>query len=175
MRIVIILMFIVALYVPQSVADENLNSQDECRDDIVGYWLTPRDENSGRTSIVEFIKKDGKYFAYQVVFMDSLPGGKDENNQIYSLRDREVLGSVYIYNLEKNTQTSYIKGQYYSFNTGRVFHLHTKLNCNNLILTISIDNAGILGSKKVYKYVSPNDMEFYIKNKKPEIDFSGVD
>lgn len=143
-------------------------------DDILGYWLTPKDNITGRTSIVKIIKKDGQYFAYKVVFMDSLTGGTDSNNARFSLRDRNVLGSVYIYNLEKNSKNTYIKGRYYDFNIGKSFHLRLKHNCNDLILIISVDNVGMLSNKKIYKYLNPNDVEFYIKNK-PIVNFSGIE
>lgn len=147
----------------------------ECKKgDIAGFWLSDRDEFSGRTNVVEFIKKDGKYFAYPVIFMDLLPSKKDVLNQEYSLRDREILGSVYIYNLEKSSPDTYINGSYYDFNNGKVFHLRAKLECDKLILMVSADNMGVLGEKKVYQYVNENDISFYIKDKMPQIDFSGV-
>lgn len=148
----------------------------ECKDvDITGYWISDRDEYSGRVSIVEFLKKDGKYFAYPIIFMDSLPSKKDALNQQFSLRDREVLGSVYIYNLEKSTDNAYINGRYYDFNNGKIFHLRARIVCEKLILIISADNIGVLGKRKVYEYVNKGDVEFYIKDKMPKIDFSGVE
>lgn len=148
----------------------------ECKDnDIAGYWLSDRDEYSGRVSIVEFLKKDGKYFAYPIMFMDSLPSKKDILNQKFSLRDREVLGSVYMYNLEKSTDNTYINGRYYDFNNGKIFHLRANLMCDKLVLIVSADNIGVLGKRKVYEYVSERDIEFYIKDKMPQIDFSGVE
>lgn len=148
----------------------------ECKDgDIAGYWLSDRDEYSGRVSIVEFLKKDGKYFAYPIIFMDSLPSKKDILNQKFSLRDREVLGSVYMYNLEKSTDNTYINGRYYDFNNGKIFHLRARAMCDKLILVISADNIGVLGKRKVYEYVNESDVAFYIKDKMPQIDFSGVE
>ena len=161
---------------------QNLNelqdSQDlpknHCKDgDIMGYWLSPRDKESGRYSIVEIFKKDGKYFAYQVVFMDSQPSKKDTLNQNFALRDREVLGSVHIYNLEREGQNSYINGRYYDFNKGKSFHLKARLECDKLILLVSADNVGFLGKQKTYKFLDIKEAEFYIKEK-PNIDFSGV-
>lgn len=176
MRILFILFFIVNLQWASgnNNATQNNPSQDDNARDIIGYWLTPKDDVSGRTSIVEIIKKDGKYFGYKVAFLDSLPGENDINNEKYSLRDREVLGSVYIYNLERNAQNSYIKGRYYDFNIGKTFHLRLRLDGDNLIFIISIDNAGMLSNKKIYKYLDPNDVKFYIKNR-PTIDFSGIE
>ena len=99
------------------------SSDSQCKNgDIVGFWLSPRDKVSGRYSIVEIFKKDGKYFAYQVAFMDSQASKKDTLNQNFALRDREVLGSVHIYNLEREGQNSYINGRYYDFNKGKSFH-----------------------------------------------------
>lgn len=141
--------------------------------DIMGYWLSPRDKESGRYSIVEIFKKDGKYFAYQVVFMDSQPSKKDTLNQNFALRDREVLGSVHIYNLEREGQNSYINGRYYDFNKGKSFHLKARLECDKLILLVSADNVGFLGKQKTYKFLDIKEAEFYIKEK-PNIDFSGV-
>lgn len=143
--------------------------------DIIGFWLSPRNKISGRQSIIEFIKKDGKYFAYHVVFMDDLPNKKDEFNDKFSLREREILGSVFIYNLNRNEENSYINGRYYDFNNGKIFHLRVRKECQKLIFTISLDNIGVLGVREIYEYVEPEDAEFYIKNKKPNIDFSGVD
>ena len=141
--------------------------------DITGFWLSPRDKVSGRYSIVEIFKKDGKYFAYQVAFMDSQASKKDTLNQNFALRDREVLGSVHIYNLEREGQNSYINGRYYDFNKGKSFHLKARLECDKLILLVSADNVGFLGKRKTYKFIDIKDAEFYIKEK-PNIDFSGV-
>lgn len=161
---------------------QNLNDLQDSQDlpknhckngDIMGYWLSPRDKESGRYSIVEIFKKDGKYFAYQVVFMDSQPSKKDTLNQNFALRDREVLGSVHIYNLEREGQNSYINGRYYDFNKGKSFHLKARLECDKLILLVSADNVGFLGKQKTYQFIDIKDAEFYIKEK-PNIDFSGV-
>ncbi len=161
---------------------QNLNTLQDSQDlpknhckngDIMGYWLSPRDKESGRYSIVEIFKKDGKYFAYQVVFMDSQPSKKDTLNQNFALRDREVLGSVHIYNLEREGQNSYINGRYYDFNKGKSFHLKARLECDKLILLVSADNVGFLGKQKTYQFIDIKDAEFYIKEK-PNIDFSGV-
>lgn len=156
--------------------DKNPNTQnDNCKNgDIVGFWLSPKDSHSGRVSIIEVFKKDGKYFAYNVTFMDNLPSIKDSFNQNFALRDREVLGSVYMYNLERSEQNSYINGRYYDFNKGKTFHLKVRLECNKLIALVSADNVGFLGRKKVYKFLLKNEADFYIKNK-PNIDFSGVE
>lgn len=158
-----------------SVSQDSSDSpQDNCKNgDIVGFWLSPRDKVSGRYSIVEIFKKDGKYFAYQVAFMDSQVSKKDTLNQNFALRDREVLGSVHIYNLEREGQNSYINGRYYDFNKGKSFHLKARLECDKLILLVSADNVGFLGKRKTYKFIDIKDAEFYIKNK-PNIDFSGV-
>ncbi len=147
-----------------------------CRNinDIIGYWLSPKDEVSGRSSIVKIVKKDGKYFGYKVAFLDSLPGGDDANNERYSLRDRSILGSVYIYNLERNSNNSYINGRYYDFSIGKTFHAKVRLECDRLIFIVSVDNIGMLGSKKIYQYLDKGDVKFYIKEN-VEADFSGID
>lgn len=147
-----------------------------CRniEDITGYWLSPNNEITGRSSIVKIIKKDGKYFGYKVLFLDSLPHQNDIHNETYSLRDRGVIGSVYIYNLERSSSDSYINGRYYDFDKGKTFHSRLSLECDNLIVIVSVDNIGILGSKQIYRYLSEDDIKFYIKDEvKP--DFSGVD
>ena len=155
-------------------SDSQDSPQDNCKNgDITGFWLSPRDKVSGRYSIVEIFKKDGKYFAYQATFMDSQPSKKDTLNQNFALRDREVLGSVHIYNLEREGQNSYINGRYYDFNKGKSFHLKARLECDKLILLVSADNVGFLGKRKTYKFIDIKDAEFYIKEK-PNIDFSGV-
>lgn len=143
------------------------------KDDITGFWLSPRDRVSARSSIIEIFKKDGKYFAYNVAFLDELPPKKDALNQNFALREREILGSVYVYNLERSGEESYINGRYYDFNKGKIFHLKAKLDCNKLILLISADNVGFLGKKKIYSALEKDEAEFYIK-KRPTIDFSGV-
>lgn len=144
------------------------------KDDIVGFWITPKDEVTGRVNIVKIIKKQGQYFAYRVSFMDSLPSYDDINNSNFALRDRNILGSVFIYNLERNSEFNYSKGRYYDFNNGKTFHLRARLECRNLHLIISVDNVGILGTKKIYKFVPQEDAIFYI-NQNIEPNFSGVE
>lgn len=146
-----------------------------CRNlgDIVGYWLSPPDSVTGRSSIVKIFKQDGKYFGYKETFLDSLPDLGDINNELPSLRERNILGSVYIYNLSSSDENTYINGRYYDFNIGKTFHLKTKLECDKLTFIISVDNVGMLGSREVYKYLDGNDVQPYIKDYvKP--DFSGI-
>ena len=148
----------------------------DCRgiSDITGYWLSPKDKITGRSSIIKIVKKDGKYFGYKVLFLDSLPSQNDVNNEKYSLSDRPVIGSVYIYNLERNANNSYINGRYYDFNMGKTFHVRLRLECDKLIFIISVDNIGMLGSKHIYEYISQDDVKFYIKDEVVP-DFSGID
>ena len=120
------------------------------------------------------IKKDGKYFGYKVAFLDSIPSGNDVKNERYSLRDRKILGSVYIYNLERNSNNSYINGRYYDFSIGKTFHSKSRLDCDRLIFIISVDNIGMLGSKQIYQYLDEDDVKFYIKEE-IQPDFSGID
>lgn len=148
--------------------------QASCNNDIAGYYLTPRDEVTGRTSIVEIIKKDGKYFGYNLLFMDELITGNDANNENSILRDRKILGSVFIFNLIKINPSKYTKGRYYDFNSGKIFHLRANFNCNDITFIISVDSIGIFGSKKLYKRLQLSDISFYLK-KRPIIDFSGVE
>ena len=155
-------------------APSKQESNHNCKkNDITGFWLSPRDKVSARTSIIKIFKKDGKYFAYNVAFLDELPPKKDALNQNFALRDRDILGSVYAYNLERSGEESYINGRYYDFNKGKIFHLKAKLDCNKLILLISADNVGFLGKKKIYSALEKDEAEFYIKTR-PTIDFSGV-
>lgn len=177
-KLVFLVVFIICALSKSNANASTQNVQDSkdlhCKnDDIIGYWLSPRDKISGRYSIVEIFKKDGKYFAYQVTFMDLQPSKKDALNQNFALRDREILGSVYVYNLERESKNSYINGRYYDFNKGKSFHLKARLECDRLILLVSADNVGFLGKQKIYKYIDIKDVEFYIKEK-PNIDFSGV-
>ncbi|MGX3011538.1 DUF2147 domain-containing protein [Helicobacter sp. 23-1044] len=176
-KLIFLVIFITGVFADnlQNLAHDSQNqSQNLCKNgDITGFWLSPRDKVSGRYSIVEIFKKDGKYFAYQVAFMDSQASKKDTLNQNFALRDREVLGSVHIYNLEREGQNSYINGRYYDFNKGKSFHLKARLECDKLILLVSADNVGFLGTKKIYRAILPQEAHFFVKSK-PKIDFSGV-
>lgn len=143
------------------------------QDDIAGYYLSPKDHISGRFSIVEIVKKDGRYYGYNLLFMDELPVGLDIKNDNNMFKNRSILGSVYIYNLERTNSNKYINGRYYDFNTGKTFHLQVNVVCNDLNFIVSLDRVGILGNKKLFKGIKLEDAKFYIKNK-PKIDFSGI-
>ena len=153
----------------------NAFANDACKKgDISGYWLSDRDSKSGRSSLIKIFKNNGKYFGYIMIFMDTLDVGNDVKNEDFALRDRNILGSVYIYNLKRSSDYSYINGKYYDFNTGKTFHLSTSLSCNYLNLLISVDNTGFFGERRVYKYIPNEDAEFYLKKNKINADFSGV-
>lgn len=164
-HIAIIAVFLALFFAP--IYALCLDENDRERDDIVGFWLTPKDKESGRESIAEIVKENGKYFGYHAAFLDALPSEKDTKNEHFSLRDRDILGSVYIYDLQRNAEDSYIKGRFYDFNIGRTFHLRIAFKCDTMTLNVSVDNAGMLGRKITYRYISPKDAAFYIHDKPP--------
>ena len=164
MRFLLLALFLSSMY-----------ANDTCKEgDISGYWISDRDPKSGRSNLIEILKKNGKYFGYIVTFMDTLDVGNDVKNEDFALRDRNILGSVYIYNLKRSSDSAYINGKYYDFNTGKTFHLSTSLVCNHLNLLISVDNTGFFGERRVYKYIPNENAKFYLQKRKVAIDFSGV-
>ena len=124
-------------------------------------------------SIVEFFKKDGKYYAYGFANVDGSPPKKDVNNENPALRNRFDKGSIFVYNLVRDgSSDTYKNGKVYNFDAGKTYYAKITLKGDTLELRGSIDKSGVMGETKIWKKLSDEEVKPYLSQKP---DFSVVE
>lgn len=140
--------------------------------ELEGYYMTHKGEK-GQQSIVEFFKKDGKYYAYGFANVDGSGPKKDVNNENPALRNRYDKGSVFVYNLVRDGSSDVFKdGRVYNFDAGKTYYAKVTLKGDTLELRGSIDKSGLMGETKIWKRLSDSEVKPYLSQKP---DFSVVE
>lgn len=140
--------------------------------ELEGYYMTHKGEK-GQQSIVEFFKKDGKYYAYGFANVDGSGPKKDVNNENKALRNRYDKGSVFVYNLVRDGKSDVFKdGKVYNFDAGKTYYAKVTLKGDILELRGSIDKSGFMGETKIWHRLSDLDVKPYLSQKP---DFSVVE
>lgn len=140
--------------------------------DLEGYYMTHKGEK-GQQSIVEFFKKDGKYYAYGFANVDGSAPKKDIHNKNSALRNRLDKGSVFIYNLVRDGSSDVFKnGRVYDFDSGKEYYAKATLKGDTLEFRGSIDKSGLMGETKIWKKLSDKEVQPYLSQKP---DFSVVE
>ncbi len=140
--------------------------------ELEGYYMTHKGEK-GQQSIVEFFKKDGKYYAYGFANVDGSPPKKDVNNENPALRNRFDKGSIFVYNLVRDgSSDTYKNGKVYNFDAGKTYYAKITLKGDTLELRGSIDKSGVMGETKIWKKLSDEEVKPYLSQKP---DFSVVE
>nr|QGT50518.1 hypothetical protein Helico5904_1900 [uncultured Helicobacter sp.] len=133
--------------------------------DLVGYYMTHKGE-SGRQAIVEFFKKDNKYYAYGFANLDGAPPKKDIHNENPALRDRIDKTTVFIFDLVRDgSSNTYKDGRVYNFDTGKIYYAKITLKDNGLELRGSVDKMGLVGETKVWRRLSDEEIKHWLPEK----------
>ena len=114
--------------------------------DVEGFWLMP-DKPKGRMEIVKIIVIDNKVYAYAVKLHDDVKNNLDIHNPNKSLRDKELIGLIFIYDIVfKNGEWQ--TGRIYHTDQGSTFYATISLSedKNTLFLKASLDKAGVVGA-----------------------------
>ncbi len=137
--------------------------------DIQGYYITHIGE-SGRQSIVEFFKKNGKFYAYGFANVDGSGPKKDIHNPDPKLKERYDKGAVFVYGLKEDKPNVYTGGQVYNYDDGKIYNLKiTQEKDGKLTLRASIDKLGMMGQTLTWIPLTPEQIQKY-EGEKPNIE-----
>lgn len=140
--------------------------------DLIGYYMTHKGE-SGRQAIVEFFKKDNKYYAYGFANLDGSPPKEDINNENPALRKRIDKTTVFVFDLVRDGSSDvYENGKVYNFDTGKIYYAKITLKGDTLELRASIDKMGLVGETKIWRRLSDEEIKFWLPQKP---DFAAVE
>ncbi|PAF49277.1 hypothetical protein BKH41_03920 [Helicobacter sp. 12S02232-10] len=131
--------------------------------DLNGIYITHIGD-SGRQSIVEFFKHNGKYYAYGFANVDGSKPKKDIHNPNPALKERFDKGTVFVYDLVRDGNT-YKNGKIYNFDNGKTYYLKITLEKDDLKLRASIDKSGLMGETLIWKKLSEQEAQKYLSQK----------
>ncbi len=126
--------------------------------DISGVYEV---ESNGNISYVEVFQKDGKFYAVGFANKNGKDSGKDIKNPNPALRDRNIGGSVFLWNLQKIEDDKYVNGKVYSFDNGVTYYVSAKQEGNTLKLRASKDKNGVIGKKLEWRKLNSNEIKPY--------------
>ncbi|RDU66207.1 DUF2147 domain-containing protein [Helicobacter didelphidarum] len=124
--------------------------------DISGIYKV---EFEGKETYVEIFKKNNKFYAVGFANKDGVSSDKDLKNPNPALRDRDVRGSVFVWNLTKKSAGEYAGGRIYSFSNGGEYHASAKFDGNILKLKASKDSMGFFGKTFEWHKLSDTEIE----------------
>lgn len=107
MKAIYIIFILGMVFVPMIIQAQNPADQ------IIGqYW------NPDRTGKVEIYKTNDKYFGK---IISRKEGGKDAKNPDPNLRNRDLVGLVFLKDFEFNGKNKWINGEVYAFDNGGTY------------------------------------------------------
>lgn len=129
-------------------------------ENIFGKWITEKAEN-GNQIIVEFYKKDNKYFGkiQELTIPVYEKGHKFEGkpkmdlaNPDPALQNQTLVGIDFVSNFEYNSKKDrFENGNIYNPENGKTYYCSiTFKDKNTLIVKGSLDKAGLIGSKQTW-------------------------
>ncbi|PAF48396.1 hypothetical protein BKH46_00335 [Helicobacter sp. 12S02634-8] len=113
-----------------------------------------------QSSLVEFFKFQGKYYAYAIANTNGSPAQKDTHNPNPALRNRTDKGVVFLYDLKQTSPSTYEQGRVYNFYDGRTYyvHIHQKKN-GDLSFFVSLYQGGIIGKSFLWKHINEDYLQ----------------
>ena len=114
--------------------------------DAEGFWLMPA-KPKGRMEVVKIIVINNNLYAYAVKLHDDVKNDLDIHNPNKSLRDKKLIGLIFIYDIlfeNGKWQT----GKIYHTDQGSTFYANISLSedKNTLFLKASLDKSGVVGA-----------------------------
>ncbi len=126
--------------------------------DITGIYEV---ESNNEISYVEIFQKNGKFYAVGFANKSGKDSGKDIKNPNPSLRDRNIGGSVFLWNLQKADDGKYVDGRIYSFDNGATYYINARQEGELLKLKASKDKKGVIGKNLVWRKLNEKEIEPY--------------
>ncbi|MCE3037410.1 DUF2147 domain-containing protein [Helicobacter sp. faydin-H20] len=130
--------------------------------DISGYYLLPKNEK-GIESIVRIFKHDQKYYAYGFASKDGKSAGLDVKNPDATLRNREVRGILFVWDLENQENSNkFFNGRIYNYADGKTYYLKGESIDDVLVFKASVDSKGLFGKTLKWKKMTDEEMRDFI-------------
>ncbi|MGB1294591.1 MAG: DUF2147 domain-containing protein [Flavobacteriales bacterium] len=140
--------FRIGMFILMMMSFQSVKAQQA--DDIIGIW-----ELKDKTSKMEIFKKEGKYFGKLLYGKDVVnedgTSKIDTKNPDTKLRGQEIIGSVYIKNLEFD-EDEWDEGKVYDSNTGKDWKCYVEIKKGELHFT-GYMGVKWLGKTYVYKRI----------------------
>ncbi|ADG72908.1 DUF2147 domain-containing protein [Brachyspira murdochii] len=129
--------------------------------DAEGFWAMP-EKPKGRMKTVKIIVIDNKVYAYAVELRDNIKSTLDIHNPNKSLRDKELIGLIFIYDIVfENGQ--WTTGRIYHTDQGSTYYANINLteDKNTLLLKASLDKSGMVGATVKWRRLSKEESSKY--------------
>ena len=129
--------------------------------DVEGFWSMP-EKPKGRMKIAKIIVIDNKVYAYGIALHDDVKSTLDIHNPDKSLRDKDLKGLIFIYDIEFK-DGEWQTGRIYHTDQGSTYYARISLSDdkNTLFLKASLDKAGVLGATVEWKRLSKEESNKY--------------
>lgn len=129
---------------------------------IAGYYLLPKNE-MGIESVVRVFEYKQKYYAYGFASKNNKSAGMDIKNPDISLRNREIRGMLFVWDLEKDKDSDrFINGKIYNYVNGKTYYLKAENKDNMLILKASVDSRGLFGKTLEWKKMTAEEASEFV-------------
>ena len=122
--------------------------------DIEGFWAMP-DKPKGRMKVAKIIVINNKLYAYAVDFQDDVKTTLDIHNPDKALRNKDLKGLTFIYNVET--------GRIYHTDQGSSYYAKITLSDDkkSLSLKASLDKGGVVGASVKWTRLSEEEAKKY--------------
>ena len=129
--------------------------------DVEGFWSMP-EKPKGRMKVAKIIVINNKVYAYGIALHDDVKSTLDIHNPYKSLRDKDLKGLIFIYDIEfkdGDWQTERI----YHTDQGSTYYAKISLSEDKktLYLKASLDKRGIVGATVEWKRLSKEESNKY--------------
>lgn len=129
--------------------------------DVEGFWLMP-EKPKGRMKVAKIIVIDNKVYAYGIALHDDVKSTLDIHNPNKSLRDKDLKGLIFIYDIEFK-DGEWQTGRIYHTDQGSTYYAKISLSedKNTLFLKASLDKNGVVGATVKWTRLSKEESNKY--------------
>ncbi|ASJ20443.1 DUF2147 domain-containing protein [Brachyspira hampsonii] len=129
--------------------------------DVEGFWAMP-EKPRGKMKVAKIIVIDNKVYAYGIALHDDVKSTLDIHNPDKSLRDKDLKGLIFIYDIvfkDGEWQT----GRIYHIDQGSTYYAKISLSEDKktLFLKASLDKRGIVGATVEWTRLSKEESNKY--------------
>lgn len=154
MKKLFLVLFMVAFFVSMGVA------QDYANDPAIGVWMSIDDDGKTPTAFWDLYLQNGKLFGKMIYAHGEDPDSllDDVKKTPYpthpyqgDLSQKHSLGTVLMWNMNYKAPGQWVAGRIIDPSNGNMYYVKVSLKGNEMLMIGSLDKAGILGRKQVWK------------------------
>ena len=129
--------------------------------DVEGFWYMP-EKPKGRMKVAKIIVINNKVYAYGIALHDDVKSTLDIHNPDKSLRDKDLKGLIFIYDIEFK-DGDWQTGRIYHTDQGSTYYAKISLSEDKktLFLKASLDKRGIVGATVEWERLSKEESNKY--------------